>query len=202
MSQLTDKTALSTINAHKKKINWGDVPAIYSMVASSASDLDELLTHGFESGFKSILDKENWNLDKLCGSKDEFGNITVKIKPKIMLKHVYDEIGYELHCYPIIKGDVVYHPLSDSEDCPFKEWLPLSMRQLFRVNKLPDFIINTINKGDEADQALIKHIYLRVKVLMEIIEESFDVVNIKGYSIAEFVAEVMKKQGKPPSDTF
>lgn len=202
MSSLPDNASLSTINTLKKKINWGEVPAIYSMVASSASDLDELLTHGFESGYKTILDKTNWNLDKLCGSKDELGNITVKIKPKIMLKHVYDEIGYELHCYPIIKGDAVYHPLHDSDDCPFKEWLPLSMRQLFRVNKLPDFIINTINKGDEADQALVKHIYLRVKELVELIEENFDVVTIKGYNIAEFVTEVLKKHGKSSTDAL
>ncbi len=202
MSTLPSNAPLSAINAHKKKLNWGEIPAIYSMVTSSASDLDQLLTHGFESGYKSILNKENWNLEKLGGSKDENGTISVAVKPKIMLKHVYDEIGYEVHCYPLIKGEMVYHPLSGSDECPFKEWLPLSMRQLFRVNKLPDFIISTVNKGDDADKALIKHIYLRVQKLLTELDQDFNVITVKGYNIAEFVTEIMKKHGKPTSEPF
>ena len=44
--------------AGKKKINWGDVPAIFQMVSSSLGDLDGLLTSGFDNPYKRILNKK------------------------------------------------------------------------------------------------------------------------------------------------
>ena len=202
MDSLPNNATLREINAHKRKINWGDVSSLYQIAARSASNLDELLTHGFDSGYKEILNKNNWNLNLLDGSKDSQGKISVDKKPRVVLRHIYNEMGYELHCYPIIDDQTVILPLIDDPDCPFKKWLPESMRQLFRVSGLHTFIAYTINKGDEADFALIKHIHVRVEELIELLAQHFDVINIKGYSIAEFFSEVKKKNGKLDSSDF
>ena len=61
MSELSDNPSLKEINAYKKKINWGDIPTIYHLATSSISDLDGILTHGFNSAFKQLLDQQNWN---------------------------------------------------------------------------------------------------------------------------------------------
>ena len=36
---------------------------------SSISDIDGILTHGFDSAFKQLLDQNNWNSDALEGSE-------------------------------------------------------------------------------------------------------------------------------------
>ena len=102
-------------------------------------------------------------------------------------------MGYQLHCYPVVEGEIAYHRLIDSPACPFIKWYPESMRQLFKVGSLPSFIIYTVKGGDEADYALVKHIYQRVEQLIELFEQDFNVIAIKGYTIAEFFKEVTKK---------
>ena len=194
MSKTSKKPDLKAINALKKKLNWGEVPAIYHMVATSAGDLDSILTHGFESGFTNLLNKNNWNLAKLGGTKDERGNITVQYKPKISLRHVYNEMGYELHCYPFVGGERVNRNLVDYPHCPFKTWIPEAMRRLFRVNSLVSFIVFIVQNGDDADYQLIKHIYHRVEELIDHLRESFEVVEVRGYTIAEFYNEVDKRK--------
>ncbi|WP_286267165.1 hypothetical protein [Thalassotalea atypica] len=197
MNSLPENPSLKEINAYKKKLTWGESSTLYQMATSSASELDELLTHGFDSGYKSILNKNNWNLKKLDGSIDEFGRIDVKFKPRVVLRHIYNEMGYELHCYPYIDGEIALLPMIDSPHCPFIKWHPESMRRLFRVSSLPNFAIQTVQKGDEADFALIKHIYVRVQELLELLKVHFDVIEIRGYNIAEFFKEVNKKHRNP-----
>ncbi|NMP32480.1 hypothetical protein HII17_12990 [Thalassotalea sp. M1531] len=194
MSEPSQMPGLKEINSHKKKLNWGEVPAIYHMVATSAGDLDGILTHGFESGYKNLLNKENWNLPKLGGHKDENGVITVQYKPKISLRHVHSEMGYELHCYPNVNGERVNRNMIDYAHCPFKQWIPETMRRLFRVNTLSNFIMYIVQNGDEADLALIKHIYFRVEELIKLLAESFDVIDVRGYTIAEFYQEAYKRK--------
>lgn len=195
MNSLPKNPSLREINAYKKKINWGEFSSLYHMATTSASDLDELLSHGFDSGFKSILNKNNWNLKALDGSKDKLGNITVNLKPKIILRHVYNEMGYELHCYPLVNDRIINYNLIDSPDCPFIKWHSEAMKQLFRVSSLPTFIMNTVTNGDEADFALIKHIYIRVEKLIELLSKHFDIDTVKGYTIAEFFKQVSKRNG-------
>lgn len=202
MNSLPNNPSLREINAYKKKINWGEFSNLYHMATTSASDLDELLTHGFDSGFKSLLNKNNWNLQALDGSKDVNGHIKVKLKPEIVLRHVYNEMGYELHCYPLIDGNIVTYNLTNSKDCPFIQWLPEVMKQLFRVSSLPTFIISTVNKGDEADFALIKHIHIRIEELIELLRAHFNISSIKGYTVAEFFKEVSKKNGMMNPEDF
>ena len=166
MNSLAKNSNLKEINALKKKLNWGDVPAIYHLVASSLSELDGILSHGFDSAYKTILDRNTWNLPALYGHRDIDGNIEVKIKPKLILQHDYNDMGYELLCFPVIDGERINHPLIREHNSPFQLWLPESMRMLFRINSLVAFSIYTYQSGDEADLALIKYAYYRVEKLI------------------------------------
>lgn len=195
MNSLAKNPNLKEINAHKKKLNWGDVPAIYHLIASSLSELDGILSHGFDSSYKTILDRNTWNLPALNGYRDSDGNIHVKIKPKLILRHDYSEMGYELLCYPIIDGERINRPLVREHTSPFQTWLPESMRMLFRINNVVAFSIYTYQSGDEADLALLKYAFYRVEKLIEILSESFDIVEVEGYSIAEFYQEIDRRNG-------
>ena len=186
MLDLPETVDLKEINALKKQLTWGDVSALYHMVSSSAGELDGLLSHGFESGFTNILDKKHWNLRLLRGNTDKKGNISVEVKPKVSLRHAYNEMGYELHCYPVIRGERINHNLIDHPMCPFQRWIPEVMRRLFRVNGLMTFIVLTAENGDLADVALIRHIFRRVEALMIFLDESFEIVEVKGPDIAKF----------------
>ena len=202
MTEISDTPDLKEINALKKKLNWGEVPAIYHMVSTSVGDLDGILTHGFESSFKNILDKRTWNLPKLGGKVDKFGHISVMYKPKIALRHVFNEMGYELHCYPMVNGEKINRNMVDYPHCPFINWIPETMRRLFRVNSLANYIIFINQNGDEADFELIKHIYRRVEELIGLLKESFEVQDIKGYTIPEFYKEVDSRSSESLSDNF
>ncbi len=195
MSSIATSNKLKEINAHKKKINWGDVPAIYRMVSTSLSDLEGILTHGFDSAYKHMLNKENWNLLAFEASKNSQGQIECHKKPQIALRHEYNDMGYELHCYPVVNGEIIRHSLSDNDDCPFVLWVPESMQMLFRINSLVAFSIFSYQSGDEADVALLKHAHYRVGQLITTLSEHFQIISVKGYNIAEFYQEIAKKGG-------
>jgi len=194
MNKLSEKPDLKEITAYKKKLSWGDVPSIFQMAQGSISELDGTLTHGFDNAFKQLLNKSNWNLALLESYVDQDGNMQVKQKPKIALKHVYDEQSYELHCYPIVQGERLNISLSKHPYCPFEIWVPESMRMLFRINNLIAFILYSFQRGDEADIALIKYAHLKVSHLITILSESFEVVDIIGYNIAEFCQEIRNRK--------
>jgi len=190
MQTLPKTPSLKEINAYKRKLNWGEVPAIYHMVASSIGEVDGILSHGFDSAYKQILNANNWNLNLLDGERLPSGEVAVKRKPQIALRHTYNNMGYELHCFPIALNEKVNRTLIKSPHCPFKEWHPETMRMLFRINSLPSYLFFTYENGDEADIALIKYGFLTVRRLINILEEKFDIVEVRGYSIAEFYQEV------------
>jgi hypothetical protein len=194
MSGLPITSSLKDITAYKKKVSWGDVPAIYHMAASSIGDMDGILTHGFDSAYKRLFNKTHWNLDLLDGHSDEHGNIVVTRKPKIILHHCYDEENYELHCYPVVKGERLHGSLDHHPLCPFDRWLPETMQMLFRVRSLVSFIVFTFKSGDEADLALVRYAHQRVEELVTELSESFEIVKIMGYSIVEFCQELSLKK--------
>jgi len=194
MSKLPRTSNLKDITAYKKKLNWGDVPAIYHMAASSISDMDGILTHGFDSAYKELFNKENWNLNLLDGYRDENGSIVVTQKPQIALRHCYDAQNYELQCFPIVKGERLNISLAQHPLCPFDNWAPESMRMLFRINSLVAFIVFTFKSGDSADLALIKYSHKRVQELINELSKSFEIVDIIGYSIAEFCKELYRRR--------
>lgn len=192
---MTSFANLKEINALKKRLTWGDIPDIYHLVSSSVSELDGILTHGFDSNYKKILNKNTWNLQALHGKRGSDGKIHVKIKPQIILQHVYNELGYELHCYPVIDGEKIMRALIREHKSPFQTWLPESMGILFRINNLVAFAIFTYQRGDEADLALLKYAFYRVQKLIAILSESFQVLAVEGYSIAEFYKEIAQRGG-------
>ena len=198
MTFSSPRPELKEINAYKKKINWGQVSAQYHMVATSAGELNGILSHGFESGFTMLLDQKNWNPKVLNGTKLPNGQYSFADKPQICLHHIYNEMGYELHCFPIIANELINIELINNKFSPFLTWLPEVQRRLFRVNHLANFIIETVDKGDEADKELIRHINIRVNELISMLQQQLNVKEIKGYSIAEFIQEVKKKKGTDP----
>ncbi len=195
MSSLSTKPNLKEINAYKKKISWGEVSSIYHMFSSSLGDLDGILTHGFDSAYKQILNPNTWNLPLLDAHKELDGSIKVKNKPQIALRHEFNDMGYELHCYPAIDGEVVTQRMIDKGNCPFITWHPEKMQMLFRINSLVAFAIFCFQSGDEADVALLKYAHYKVEELITILSESFQIVVVKGCSIAEFYQEIAKRNG-------
>jgi len=195
MRLLSHTANLKEIKAYKKKINWGDVDALYHLLSSSLDDLDGILTHGFDSAYKQILNQNSWNLPLLAADTKADGSIQVKKKPKISLRHEFNDMGYELHCYPIIDGKTVTQRMINNANCPFNNWLPEQMQMLFRINSLVTFTIYCFQRGDEADKALLKYAHARVEALIAILNESFQIVVVKGYNIAEFYQEVAKRNG-------
>ena len=198
MNSLSERPSLKEINAYKRKINWGDVPANFHLVSSSLGDLDGILTHGFDSAYKRILNPSFWNLLLLKSSSDEQGNIKVKYKPKIVLRHEYNDMGYELHCYPVLHGEeeeIVYQNMRNNPLCPFNNWTPESMQMLFRVNSFVSFSIFCYQSGDEADIALTRYAHYRIEELIATLAQSFQIIEVKGYNIAQFYQEIAKKSG-------
>ncbi|GLX80108.1 hypothetical protein tinsulaeT_34480 [Thalassotalea insulae] len=194
MSELSVDANLKEINAFKKKICWGDVPAIYHMAQNTVSELDGLFIHGFDNAFKRILDRNNWNLDLLQGYQGPAQEIRVKIKPKIMLKHFYDEQNYELQCVPIVQGEGAITALNNHPLCPFIQWQPEAMSKLYKASNLVAFIQFAFNKGDQADMALLRYAHIKILQLIEILNESFDIVSVKGYNIAQFCQEIHQRK--------
>lgn len=194
MNHLPENPDLKDISAYKKKLTWGEVPAIFHMTNSSVSELEGILTHGFDSAFKRLFNKNIWNLELLGAYNDEQGNIQVKDKPRICLKHVYDEQHYELHCFPMIQNEKVHYGVAKHPLCPFDNWTPETMRMLFRVNSIVSFILYSFQNGDAADMALIKYAHKKVAHLIGIINESFEVVEVIGYNIAEFCQEIDQRR--------
>ncbi|KGJ87384.1 hypothetical protein [Colwellia psychrerythraea] len=195
MSSLSPEASLKEINAYKKRISWGDVSALYHILASSLGDLDGILTHGFDSAYKQILNPNSWNLSLLDASKDPDGYLQVKNKPQISLRHEYNDMGYELHCYPAVDGITITQSMITKGKCPFNTWYPEKMQMLFRINSLVAFSVHCFQSGDEADIALLKFAHYKVEELITILSESFQIIAVKGYSIAEFYQEIDKRNG-------
>lgn len=195
MSPLSEKPALKEINAYKKKLNWGDVPTIYHMISTAIGELDGILSHGFDSAYKQLLDKRRWNQEFLSGAEDASGRTSVLNKPKIALRHFYTDKHSELHCFPIVKGQKLYKNLVNDPWSPFQSWIPEVNQRLFRVTGLVAFMTYCLESGDDADKALIAFAFQRIEELIETLRESFEVVEIKGYTIDTFYREIENKKG-------
>jgi len=194
MNDLPEQPTLKDINAYKNNLTWGEVPAIYHMASSSLGELAGILTQGFDSPYKQIFNKNLWNLPFLDGYQDKEGNIQVKKRPQIALKHHYSEQNYELLCYPVVNDERINHSLLNDPLCSFINWQVESMRILFKVKGLVSFITFSFQSGDEADMALIKYAHLKIEELISILNESFDIIEIKGYSLAEFCREISRRK--------
>ncbi|MBU2871283.1 hypothetical protein [Colwellia sp. E2M01] len=200
MSSLSPKASLKEINAYKKQLNWGEVPTIYQMFSTSLSDLDGILTHGFDNAYKQILDPNIWNRSLLRTTKtindsNHVNTSEQQNKLQISLRHEFNDVGYELHCYPIVNGEKLTKSMINDIDCPFNYWVPEKMQMLFRINSFVAFSLYCFQRGDEADKALLKFAHYKVESLIAKLNEFFQVDAVKGYSIAEFYQEIAKRNG-------
>ena len=95
----------------------------------------------------------------------------------------------------MIDGEKIIRPLIRDHKSPFQTWLPEIMRILFRINNLVAFAIFTYQRGDEADLTLLKYAFYRVEKLITILSESFQILEVEGFSIAEFYKEIAQRDG-------
>ena len=194
MGELSNNPTLKEINALKKRLSWGEVPNIYNLFATSVSDMDGVLIHGFDNPYKQLLDKSNLNLTLLGQYQDDNGDMQLSNKPKLILHHVYEQDNYELHCHLVMNEERVFETQRNNPECPFILWRPESMKTLFKLKAIIPFISFAIQKGDEADLALLKFSHFRIQQLIEHLRDSFDIIKVQGYNIAEFCQEISSRR--------
>ena len=194
MGELSKSPTLKEINALKKKLSWGEVPNIYNLFATSISDMDGVLMHGFDNPYKQLLDKSNLNIELLGQFRNEHGELQLKTKPQLILHHSYDQDNYELHCHLVMNEERVFETQRNNPDCPFILWRPESMKTLFKLKAIIPFISYAIQKGDEADLALLKFSHIRSQQLIDHLRDFFDIVKVQGYTIEEFCQEIASRR--------
>lgn len=184
-AQLPSNPTLKEINWYKKQINWGELPPFYHLVASSVSESEGILEHGFDNAVKRIIDKRNWNLDILEGHEDALGEIHCVNKPRIALHQVFTDRGFELWALPYAKDVTIDKYVKDNRFMEFNEWDPVSMKSLIRINQLHKFIGFYFERGDKADKALILHAHKVVHKIISFLQRELNVVKLDGVTIKE-----------------
>lgn len=183
---------IKDINAYKKKINWGETPAFFHLIANAVAESEGFISHGFENAYKKIVDRSNWNYDNLGIdpsidiNKIDHIELTQPLKkPRICLYHVFNRQGYELIALPYIKGILIDEYRSGDPNMEFDVWDPSHMKVLVRISQLHKFIAFNNKNGDEADMALIVHAYNVVNNIITTLKQEVDVYAVKGMSIKD-----------------
>lgn len=184
--KLPENPTLKDINWYKKQINWGELPPFYHMVAQSLGESEGIVTHGFDNAIKRIIDRRNWNLDRLGGHIDDHNIIHCPQKPKIALYQVFTERGFELHALPYARGKEIDQYIKNNNLMDFIVWDPLTMRMILRINQLHKFIAFYFEHGDQADFALILHAHKIVHQVINYMREHVEVTKVEGVSIRTF----------------
>lgn len=198
-AHLPSNPTLKEINWYKKQINWGELPPFYHLVASSVSESEGVLEHGFDNAVKQLIDRRNWNLDILDGFEDDLGEIHTKHKPRIALHQVFTDRGFELWALPYAKDIIVDQYIKDNRFMEFRVWDPHSMKVLFRLNQLHKFIGSYFERGDKADKALILHSHKVVHKIITFLQRELNVIKIDGVSIKELY-QLCEKDSRASSD--
>ncbi|WP_440053415.1 hypothetical protein ACSLBF_10830 [Pseudoalteromonas sp. T1lg65] len=198
-ARLPANPTLKEINWYKKQINWGELPPFYHLVASSISESEGVLHHGFDNAVKRLLDKRNWNLELLGGYEDDNGVIFCERKPLIKLHQVFTDRGFELWAFPMAKDTVIDSYIKDNRFMEFRVWDPHSMKLLLRFNQLHKFIPFYFERGDLADKALILHAHKVLHKIVAFLEKELNVVTLDGVSIKSFY-QMCEKDARACSD--
>ncbi|CAH9054678.1 hypothetical protein PSECIP111951_01087 [Pseudoalteromonas holothuriae] len=185
-ASLPANPTLKEINWYKKQINWGELPPFYHMIASSISEAEGILHHGFDNAVKRVLDKRNWNLDLLNGYEDENGLIHCEERPRLALHQVFTDRGFELWACPFAKNVQIDQYIKDNKFIEFNVWDPHSMKNLIRINQLHKFIGFYFERGDAADKALILHAHKVVHKIINFLHAEMNIVSIDGVTIKDF----------------
>ncbi|MFC3032397.1 hypothetical protein ACFOEE_07700 [Pseudoalteromonas fenneropenaei] len=198
-AQLPANPTLKEINWYKKQINWGELPPFYHLVASSVSESEGVLHHGFDNAVKRILDKRNWNLPLLGGFQDENGFIHCDNKPRIGLHQSFTDRGFELWAFPYAKDMQIDNYVKDNRLMEFQVWDPHTMKNILRINQLHKFIAFYFERGDIADKALILHSHKVVHKIIAFLKLEMNVVKVDGVSIKDFY-QLCEKDARACSD--
>ncbi len=200
--KLPPNPSLKDINWYKKQINWGELPPFYHMVSQSLGESEGMLTHGFDTAVKKIIDKRNWNLQLLGGCIDDNNEIHCDNKPRIALYQVFSERGFELHAIPYAKDQEIDQYVKGNRLMEFNLWDPISMRLLLRVNQLHKFIGYYFEHGDDADFALILHAHKTVHKVIQFMQQHLNVQKVEGITIKAFFEAQEKRLGQADADAL
>ncbi len=198
-AQLPSNPTLKEINWFKKQINWGELPPFYHLVASSVSEAEGILEHGFDNAVKQLINKRNWNLDLLDGYEDALGEIHCKNKPRIALHQVFTDRGFELWAFPYAKDVMVDQYIKNNRFMEFNVWDPLAMKNVIRINQLHKFIGFYFEQGDKADKAIILHAHKVVHKIITFLQRELNVVKLDGVTIKELY-QLCEKDSRASSD--
>lgn len=182
--------SLKEINILKKQLSWGELPPFYHMIANSVAELEGIHAHGFEHPLKRLVNRQNWNLDRLNGKMDPNGEIQVERKPRLTLFRQFQDGNYEINCAPISQGGPVFVYAKGDPFIDFRVWDPATMGCILRLPKFPDFIVHAYRKGDEADRMLIKYTSDIIDSLLETLAEEVEIEEDKGQSIKDVLREI------------
>lgn len=192
VEDLPEHPTIKDINAYKKKINWGEIPSFFHLIANSVAETEGFITYGFDNAYKRLINRKNWNFDNLgiddsikLETIDHIEHVEPQRKPRICLYHVFNTNGYELLALPYVKDTVIDEYRKDDPHMDFCTWDPSTMKTLVRISQLHKFIAFNIKSGDEADMALIVHAHNVVNKVIEMLKENVDVCKIKGMTIQE-----------------
>jgi len=169
------------------------------MVASSVSESEGILDHGFDNAVKRLIDPRNWNLDLLDGYETDMGEIVCEQKPRIALHQSFTDRGFELWAYPYAKDVTVDQYIKDNRFMEFKVWDPHTMKNLIRFNQLHKFIAFYFERGDKADKALILHAHKVVHKIITFLQRELNVVKLDGVTIKDFY-QLCEKDSRACSD--
>ncbi len=204
---LSDDTEIKDINAFKKKINWGEIPAFFQLVAKSIADAEGFIHYGFDNAFKKIVDRKNWNYQLLGLPFDADRSLPEHAlepssKPKICLYHVFNSQGYELLAFPYVNNLLIDEYRDSDPRLEFRRWDPSQMKTLVRIPDLHKFIAFTLLNGDDADMALIIHAHNVVNRMITMLEQQVNVFEIRGLSIDQAFKKQSIDPNKSPEDNI
>ena len=184
---------LKDISTLKRKLNWGELPPFFHMVSNSLADLEGVHTHGFEHALKNLVDRENWNLTRLQGTRTLLGDIRVARKPRITLYQRFHEQDFEIYCAPISQGGPVMVYAKGDPFIDFLVWDPSRMSHIVRLPQFQQFIIYAYQRGDKADRLLVHFASNIIDMLLQKLQIEIDVDQYKGESLKQLITEVEQR---------
>ena len=191
--QLPANPTLKHINIFKKALNWGELPPFYHMVAQSLGELEGLMTHGFDTALKRIIDPRNWNIELLGGYVAQDGKIHCENKPHLALYQLITDRGFELHAFPVVRNKEIDQYVKNNRLMEYQLWDPHDMRVLLRINQLHKFIEFYFERGDDADKALIIHAFKSVNQVIQFLRSKLNITKVDGVSIRQYYDMVEKR---------
>lgn len=184
---------LKDISSLKRKLNWGELPPFFHMVTNSLADLEGIHTHGFEHALKNLVNRENWNLERLNGRMNLQGQIQVQRKPRLTLYQRFHEQDFEIYCAPISQGGPVMVYAKGDPFIDFRVWDPARMSVVVRLPQFQEFIIYAYQKGDEADRLLVHFASNTIDALVQKLQTDIEITEFKGESLKQLITEVEQR---------